>query len=317
MSGTKSLVKATINLQNGRFCHLMEDFLVINSTQKPLISNFTSDLSKTKNYKKIRIILNALFTIFFIGVAIWTQFYPLILLMFLSLWDLRQLKRYKLPINKTKIIPIANITEIRLKKGQMNFNYMDIYIIHEGVKSFIPLQLYDSESTLTQAKGIAKHIGKLSESPELEKFKMDDYQIPLNENSSYSSKDRSLFYTQNHVFNKTRDDSYQYLRIVSYFLILFILLCIGIKTNTIVTEHSNYIDIVIIIIFILMLRIPYKYSRKALPNVIKLSEVVGLKKGKTKTYLILKQKYGFNLKVHFKNKYLPKDFEQHINLKNK
>ena len=48
-----------------------------------------------------------------------------------------------------------------------------------------------------------EHFGKLSESPELEKITMEGYQIPLNETSSYASKDETLYYTQKHIFNKT------------------------------------------------------------------------------------------------------------------
>ncbi|MFT6716246.1 MAG: hypothetical protein ACJA0Q_000881 [Saprospiraceae bacterium] len=317
MSATKSTVQATINLQNGMFCHLTEDFFVVNNVQKPKFTNFSYDLSKTKNYKKFRIVLNILFTFVFITAAIWSQFYPLILLMFVSLWDLRQLKRYKLPINKTKIIPIIKISEIQLKRGKMGFNYMDVFIESEGVKSFIPLQLYDSESTLTHAKNVAEHTGKLSESPEVDKIKIEDFQIPLNETSSYSSKNQTLYYTQNHIYDKARTDSYQYLRGIAYFLMSMILISIAIKINTIASVHTNYVDYVVIALFLLALLIPYKYSRKALPNVIDFSEIISLQKGTKKTYLILKQKFGFNLKVHFKNQHLPEDFEQHLNLQSK
>ena len=92
---------------------------------------------------------------------------------------------------------------------------------------------------------------------------------------------------------------------------------IGIKANLIASGRNNFIDYVVIAIFALAMRIPNKYSRKALPNVIKLSDVVEFKKGKRKSQLILKQKYSFNLKVPFKNKFLPKDLNEHLNFSTK
>jgi hypothetical protein len=312
MSTTKSAIQATINLQNGLFCHIADGFLVISGAHKLIDINYSYDLSKTKDFKKVRIAANVIFTLIFIAAAVWTQFYPLIALMFLSIWDLRQLKRYKLPINKAKIIPISNISEIQLKKGKIGFNYMDIYIDNQGVKSFIPLQLYDSESTLSHAIVVTKEIGKLSESPATDKFKMEGDQIALNETSSYVIKGKSLFYTQNLIHDKSRIDSYQNLRIIAYLLMVVMIVSIGIKINSIVTAPSNYIDFVVVIIFVLLMKIPYKYSRKALPNEIQLADIASIHKGKRKTYISLKKKYGLNLLLHIKSRYLHEGFEQHL-----
>jgi hypothetical protein len=317
MSATKSPILASINLQNGMFCHLVGEFLIVSGNHNPEIINFEYDLSKTKNQKKARIILNIVFTLIFASAAVYTQFYPLILLLFLSLWDLRQLNRYKLPINKTKIIPLKNVTEIRLKKGQLGFNYMDVYLENNGDKSFIPLQLYDSESTLENAKVVTSKIGKLTESPEIEKIEIVGYSIPLNEVSSYVLKDDVLHYTQNNLFNRSRIDSYKYLRLVAYFALIMILVSIGIKINIINTTHTNYIDNVVIVIFILAMLIPIKYVRKALPNTINVTDIIEFKQGNNKSSLILKQKIGFNLKVHLKSKFLPKDIREHLNTSGK
>lgn len=317
MSDTKRTVEATINLQNGMFCHLVDDFLVINNDRQPSIQEINFDLSKTKDRKKIRIVLNVIFTLIFITAALYTQFYPLIALMFLSLWDLRQLKRYRLPINKSKTIPIKNISEIQLKKGALNFNYMDIYIVHDSKKSFIPVQLYDSQSTLDDAKKLASHLGKLTQAPEIEKIKMDAYEIPLNETASYALKDGTLFYTQNKVYDKARQDSYHYIRLIAYFLLAFVLLCIGIKIDGILNRPSNVVDLVVILLFTALLAIPYKFARKALPNKIAIKDVTGFNKGKKRSYIVIKQKYLWSLRVEFDNKYLPKDLDEHLNLNNK
>jgi len=314
MSTTKSPVKATINLQNGKFCHLIDNTLVVSRQHRPKSIPLPVDLSKTKNVKKFRIFLNILFTLMIIATAIWSDFYPLVLLMFLSLWDLRQLKRYTLPINKTKVIPLDNIEGIELKKGQMGFNYMDVYIQNDGIKSLVPLQLYDSASTLLYAKTVAQEIGKLTKSPEIEKVTLKGYQIPLNETSSYISSGKSFLYCHNDVHTKSRVDSYKYVRVISYFVIALLLICIGIKVNSILTLFTNFIDYIVVLIFALLTLIPIKYTQKALPNNILYNDILEVKKGKKKTYMVIKQKRGLNLKVHFKNKFVPSDIQEHLKI---
>ena len=314
MSDKKSPIQATITLQNGMFCHLLNDHFLISRLQNPDEIDWTVDLSKTSDQKKTRIIFNIIFTLVFVAAAFLTKFYPLILLLFLSLWDLRQLKRYQVPINKAKLIPIKNITEIKLKKGQMGFNYMDVFISNENAVSFVPLQLYDSESALAQAKIIAQHIGKLSDSPEIEKVRVTGYEIHLNETSSYTKQGDAFVYTQNHIFDKSRTDSYEHLRPVAFLLIVIVVTCIGVKINIMLNSYSNYIDYIVVGIFSLLLQIPIKYTRKSLPNIIKIDRVIRIKKDKNKTFIYLRANYGIVLKVHLKNQYLPSDFEEQFKL---
>lgn len=311
----KSDPGSLINLQNGEYLHLTPEFIIINDTLNFEKENLKYDLSKTKNRTKFRLFINVIFTVSLFAFAIYTQFYPLVLLMFVSIWDIRQLKRYHLPINKSKVIPIQNIYDIKIKKGQLGFNYIDVFIEFNGVKSFIPLQLYDSESTLEQAKRIAIKLGKLTDSPTATNSKISGQAIAVNEISQYILSDGKWYYIENGVFNNSRIDNYKYLRALSYFFIALGTFMIGIKIYLMATNGSNYIDFIVLILLLLLLLIPIKYSKKSLPNTFTNDEIVKVVKKKKKTMIELKEAFRFNRSIHIKNKFINSDFYDLLKMK--
>lgn len=191
---------------------------------------------------------------------------------------------------------------------------MDIYIDNDGVKSFIPIRLYDSESTLEQAKSIMQNLGKLSVSPENETSKISGPSFPVNEISAYVLQNDKWHYIEHGVFDKARTDNYQYLRGFSYFLMGLGLTMIGIKIYLIANNHSNVVDYTVLILLTLLLLIPFKYLSKALPNVISKSDIIGVKQNKKKHYIIVKSAWGKNLKVHIKNKFIADNFAELLKL---
>lgn len=309
MADTINNANERINLQNGEYCHLTKNYLIVSSKRVVNESEITCNLSKTKNTKKTRIVVNAVLTVLVMLAAIITNFYPLVLVMFVLLWDLRQLKRYRIPINKTKVIPLKNITEVHLKKGMLNFNYMDVYLEYNGVASFVPLQLYDSNSTLMFAQEAMKKLGVLTEFPSIDAQKMEGYLVPINETSGYVLKENKLYYTEKMIHQKSRMDSYEYLRIIAYFTLFLLLFIIAAKINTIATGYTNYVDYVALGLFIFALKLPLKYTKKALPNVITLLPSTVVQEEKKKMALVIPQKYAFNLKVYFPKKHFPEDFK--------
>lgn len=312
----KSDPNSLIKLQNGEYCHITDQFLVINETlnfDKNKINQDQINLSKTKNWKNVRLTINVIFTLAIFSFSIYTQFYPLALLLFVAIWDIRQLKRYQLPINKTKVIPLKNITTVAIKRGQLGLNYMDVFLENQGVKSFIPLKLYDSESTLEQAKQIIQNLGKLTESPANETSKISGPSFSINEISAYVLQDEKWHYIEHGIFDKSRTDNYLYLRSFSYFLIALGISMIGIKIYLIFTNPSNWIDFSVLVLLSALLVVPYKYISKALPNVFSQKEIIDIQQNKKKHFIILKSKWGKNLKIHIKNRFIPKDFNEMLN----
>ena len=107
----------------------ISDFEIIH---EPVENNTAAIAAKLASEKKIRIIVNILFSGLVFAIAFYSGFYPLSLLLFLSLYDLRSLQRLNLPINKSRFIPYENIEEVKLIKGILRFNYAHIIINVSG-----------------------------------------------------------------------------------------------------------------------------------------------------------------------------------------
>ncbi len=301
MAIKKNSADLALNLQNGEYCHFLPNHLVINSKLSFEYDNFKIDLSKTKNNKKARLVLNVFFTLIVFSFAFYTQFYPLALLLFVSLWDLRHLKRFKIPKNKAKIIPINKISEIKLSRGKLGFNYLDIYVLNEGVKSFIPLQLYESESTLAQAKTLVNNTGKLTSFPETDRIKLTGPSFHVGNISSYVLHDKKWHYCEKGIHSKSRVDTYQYLRVLSWFLVGLGLYSIGVKIYAMNVNHAYPVDFVVLAILASMIRIPYKYLSKALPNTFEVKHFVKLVEKKKKSLIVINIDSKINWKIYVKN----------------
>lgn len=314
MSLQKIQAKETINLQNGMFCHVTDEFFVIKDQSSLYESDFKPTLDNVKNIKPLRMALNILFSLIVLAFSFYTHFYPLILLLFVSVWDLRQLKRYQLPINQSSCIPIQSIKELRLVKGGMGLNFMDVIIEHNGVLSLCPLKLYDSASTFQQTKTIAEKLGKLTTVHQNEQVVMDGVCFPLNEVDEYILENNKLHYCHKKTFEIHKKDSYLYVRSLSLIFTFFILYAFGAKVYLMLNQYFNYVDFTILLALLLLLKLPYYYLQKALPNVIDVTQIKALKEDKKHWILILKQKNSWNLKVYFRKDKLGKQVEALKNL---
>ena len=301
MTSKKSERIPKVVLRSGMFCHFFPEHLLISSNQNSSLDVSKIKLNKTWNVKKIRLVLNVIYTLIFVTACFYTGFYPLILLLFVSLYDLRQLKRYYLPINRSKVIPIKQITHFEVGKGGLNLNYLYLFIEHEGKKSMIPLKLYDSDSTLATAISLAEQTGKKVLKPNEQKAIKGPY-YPVNETSGYVVDEGKAYFIEHGEFKPDRIDNYQYLRAFAG-----LLLCIGVtalivKIDLITQRPFRAVDGAVLLILLALLRIPLPYLFKALPNQFELSSIQEIKENSSNYVLTLKEG-KFKKRVHFQKKW--------------
>ena len=290
-----------INLQSGLYCHFTDEFIVINDNLNIDKKHLEVKIDKIRNTQKIRLFFNFLYTSAILIFAVYSGFYPFSLLLFVSVMDLKQLKRYTLPLNLSTCIPIKNITGIKIYKGKMGFNYMDIEIENNGIKSLKPLKLYDSSSTFDQCKKIVEDLGKLKSVHEETMFKIKGETFKINEVESYILNNNELLYCFNGIYNKDRKDNYFLIRILSVIVLFIGTSAIVIKINLMLSNYYNYVDFIVLLMFFALLFIPLKYLRKAMPNSIKLENILKIAENNKYHILFLKQKNNLDFKV-----YLPK-----------
>ena len=152
-----------LNLQSGDFAHFVSEGIAINDVKTFEPRHQVNNIHKTANVRKARIVGNVIFSVVVFGAAILTGFYPISLLLFLSLFDLRSVKRIDLPINKSNYIPYDNIVEVKMIKGRLGFNYAHVIIKDDqGNISMKKLKLYDSKSGWDRAVVLFSRIGKLN-----------------------------------------------------------------------------------------------------------------------------------------------------------
>ena len=71
-----------LNLQSGDYAHFVKDGIAINDVKTFEPRHHVNEIHKTSNTKKIRIVLNILFSLAIFIAAFTSGFYPLSLLLF-------------------------------------------------------------------------------------------------------------------------------------------------------------------------------------------------------------------------------------------
>lgn len=305
----KSEVKNVVNLQNGMFCHFTPEHLIISEEKRFLFDKNKIQLHKTRNVRTWRIVFNIIYTLLFISVTLYTNFYPLILLLFVSLWDLKQLKRYYLPINKSRIIPIENITHFEIKRGSLGLNYLYVFLEHNQIKSFIPLKLYDSESTTQYAVKLAESTGKevIQANSGIEQITGDFFST--SDAAGYVLTGQKMRYIEHQQYNPDRIDNYQYLRIFALVLMGIGTTALILKIYMMVNGSRQFVDYCVLILILFILRIPFPYLTKALPNGFELNSIVSIQERKKKYILTVKQGW-LPLKIHFRKKLVGEEIKK-------
>lgn len=301
----KTEAKDLINLQSGMYAHFVEDGIAVNDVKTYEPRHRVSRINESKNYRPVRIVLNILFSVVIISAAYFSGFYPLSLLLFLSLYDLRSIQSNTIPENLSNFIPYSNIEEVKLVRGRLGFNYALIIIKDdEGKKSFKKLKLYDSSSTWDRSKVLFERIGKLNFKEEEAKDITGIDRITIGNGIEYGIEDDSLLLIENGKFNSKREDPFKYFRFIAIIGFLFCVMAIVLKLIDMVSLHNYAIaDFTVLIIFLLMSSVPFRLISRSHPTVIKKNEILHLKEKKKNYILTLKGWNVFSRYIKLSKKY--------------
>ncbi len=298
-----------LNLQSGDYAHFVEDGIAINNVKTFEPRHRINEIHKTSDIKKIRIGLNIVFSLVVFMFAFFTGFYPLSLLLFLSLYDLRSVQRINLPINKSNFIPYKNIEEVKMIKGMLSFNYAHIIIVdNQGNKSLKKLRLYDSKSGWDRAVIMFDKLGKLNLQidPVLDISHLK--RISVGNGSEYAIDGNTLLLLENGKYNKEREDPFKYFRFIALTGVLIPLGAAITKVKKIIEYHEyDPVHYTVVFIFLLLTLIPFSFVQKTKPTVLKKSNVKGFKI--TKKHFVIKVRgwKGFTLIIKHDLKYFTKE----------
>ena len=298
-----------LNLQSGDFAHFVEDGIGINDVKTFEPRHRTNNIHKTINVRVLRLTLNTVFSIAVFVSAIVTGFYPLSLLLFLSLFDLRSVQRIDLPLNKSDFIPYRNIEEVKLIKGRLGFNYAHIIIVDDqGTKSLKKIKLYDSKSGWDRAVFLFRRIGKLNYNEKQLKPINDLQRITVGNGIEYAVDGDQLLIVENNRFNEERIDPFKYFRFVALVGFIGVFGASLIKIYNIVVNHQYYIiDFMVVLFFILLALIPLRFVRKTKPTVLKKSDVKGFQITKKRFIIRIRGWKGFTLHVEHHLKFFTQE----------
>lgn len=298
-----------LNLQSGDFAHFVTDGIAVNDVKTFEPRHRINNIHKTMSIRSLRLFLNAFFSVIIFLSAIYTGFYPLSLLLFWALFDLRSITNINLPINKSDFIPYGNIEEVKMIKGKLGFNYAHIIILDDvGNKSLKKLKLYDSQSGWDRAVFLFTRIGKLNLIEKPIKSIEGLVRVTVGNGVEYAIEGDQLLIVENGKFNEDRIDPFKYFRFVALVGVLGTAGAAAAKVASIVKNYQYYfIDYLVVVFFLFLILIPLSYVRKTKPTIFNKTDVKGYLI--TKRHLIIKVKgwKGFTLIVKHNLKYFSED----------
>lgn len=311
----KTHPKDLLNLQNGYYAHFVEDGIAINDVKTYEPRHRVSKINESSNVKTLRLALNVLFTLLIFTAIYITDFIPLALLMFAVLYDLRNVKRINLPVNKSNFIPFVNIVDVELIAGKLGFNYAQINIKDDqGKMSLKTLKLYDSESTWERARELFSHLKVLKPLNEKTKNISGLEQIGIDEGISYAIEGDKLLYLENGNFDFEREDPYKYFRFITS-LGMFVLIVTSIKKliDMINLHQYSVVDFIVLIFFIWLASIPFRLSRRSNPNVINKSEIKSIEVEKKNVLIKIKGWFNIPFIIKLNKKYISEETIDQLN----
>ncbi len=262
------------------------------------------DLNKTADYKKLQLFVNVLFTLSILIMVIITGFYPLALLVFVAIWNLKNIKRQTLPTLVSNCFPIKNISNAKFIAGKLGFSQIDLTITNdEGKQMMKVLKLYDGKEEILKAIGIFKNLGLINDNPlDINKT------ILLNRESFKINDSESLYVLENEVVI-SKDGLYpeksEYAsvnNVIFLFVQLLLTTSILIKIYLMIEkEKLLFADIVVLIILAFLFPMPFKYFNKSTADLIDRDLILRsyteeAKKGKTILVIEFKSDWKFPLK---------------------
>jgi len=289
-------------LQSGLYCHIHNDLLVINDREFIEKRDLVIDLDKVNDTKSLKILFNASITIAILVMTYITGFYPMALLLFVTIWDLKRIKRQTLPVLKSDCIPLKNIKKIEFVNGKLGFNELDILIENDkGTQMTKALRLYDSKQETLRALNILEAAG----------FKIEN---PLdNKNEKLASKefvdighDEKLFFLDNEIViakSNRYPEKGEYVDANNFiFLVvtLGILSCIAAKVYLMINKHEFlWIDLLVVFMFLILLPLPFNLLNKSTADTLPKDNILKttLIRKKKKTILLIESKGSWKLNL--------------------
>jgi len=311
----KTHPKDLLNLQNGYYAHFVEDGIAINDVKTYEPRHRISRINDSVNVKSMRFVLNGVFAIAVLAGVYFTGFVPLVLLMFVVLYDLRNIKRITLPMNKSNFIPFKNIIEVEMVAGKLGFNYAYIMIKDDNDKvSQKKLPLYDSESTWERAKVLFTHLGILKPLKKKTKDISSLQQIVIGEGITYGIEDDKLLYIENGKHDLEREDPYKYFRFLTTIGLLFTVATIVAKVSKMIA-HNNYefVDFIVLVFFIWVASIPLKLGKRSNANVIEKKDILEIKDGKKSVLIKTKGWFLYSFTIKLNKNYIAENTVEQLN----
>lgn len=269
------------NLQNGEKCFITDGKLIITSDYKINPDKFEPKRGRARDIKTIRLGLNILFTILIFIVSFYFGLYPLILLMFLVLWDVKQLKRYVLPIATTKCISLDWIKRVSIRKGNLGFSYIDIFIENKkGKDVMLPLKIYDSDEELEVAIKSFEKLGHLEKDSHKVALgdKIEGTSFKVNNRSEVVINQEGVFFTKDGVYDKSNPDAFG-LKITLFTVLSIIgILLIGVQSWKLFSQGFNYPGLVLLLIIVLLTLVPFRRIQRSRASFIPRKDIISFKK---------------------------------------
>lgn len=298
--------KNLINLQSGTYAHFVEDGIAINDVKTYEPRHRVSRINESRNVRGMRLVLNVILSLTIISVAFLSGFYPLSLLLFLMLFDLRAVQRINLPINLSDFIPFENIVKIKMIKGRLGFNYAHIIIKDDNGKSSLKkLNLYDSDSTWKRATELFDATGKLELVEDKQKDISQLERITVGQGIDYGIEGDQLLLIENNKFKEDREDPYKYFRAVVIIGFVLAICAAGAKLKNMINLNDYaVIDFLVVAFFLAVSIVPLRLIGRTNPTKIDKSDIIGVERLKKHLIIKLKPKKGFPFYVRFYSKYV-------------
>lgn len=277
----QELHREYFNLEGGDRCFFFEDRFIISHRLKFKKDEFELDHQPGKDIRKKRLILNITLTIAYFIFIYWTGFYPLIIAFFLSVWDLNQIKRYTLPVSNSHCFLIEKIDHIKIRRGGLSFNYIDIFLkTDDGKMAIRPLKVYDSDEETAAAIEILTHLN-LIDKKEIDKvngIRPGGTAIELSPRSHAYFNKNGIYFTEDHQFFDKRTDYVYVKNMIFYGVITLFLFLVVVKSYWMFTQHDTRATaFVLLSILIAGTLLPFKFLNYSNINFIPTANFIDFK----------------------------------------
>jgi hypothetical protein len=223
------------------------------------------DLNKTTNTKNIRLLFNTLLTLGIFTMVIITGFYPLALLVFATIWDLKNIKRQTLPTLTGSRIPLKNISSAKFIFGKLGFHQIDLLITNdEGKQMMKVLKLYDSEEEALKAITLFKNLKLINDNP------LDENKSTLQNQPFFKVNEKENFYVLANEVVLSKNGKYpERAEFVGINNIIFIFVQVLLTASVFIKiylmiqkQELLWADVLVLLLLLMLWPLPLKYFNK-------------------------------------------------------